>query len=101
MDFFPSVHYTGLVSQLPSRQARRHPSMEFKKPSTQLYEMAVQRVRDYAIFLLDAEGRVISWNAGAQALKGYEPEDIIGKHFSIFYPQEAKNREWPQRELEM
>jgi PAS domain S-box-containing protein len=75
--------------------------MEFKKPSAQLYEMAMQRVRDYAIFLLDAEGRIMSWNAGAQALKGYDPEEIIGKHFSIFYPQEAKNREWPQRELEM
>jgi PAS domain S-box-containing protein len=75
--------------------------MEFKKPSAQLYEMAVQRVRDYAILLLDPEGRVISWNAGARALKGYEPEEVIGKHFSIFYPEEARQREWPKRELEM
>jgi PAS domain S-box-containing protein len=75
--------------------------MEIKKPSAQLYEMAVQRVRDYAIFLLDPEGRIMSWNAGAQALKGYEPEEIIEKHFSIFYPQEARDREWPKRELEM
>src|SRR5688572_27752943 len=75
--------------------------MELKTPSAKLFEMAVQRVRDYAIFLLDPEGRIMSWNAGAQALKGYDAQDIIGKHFSVFYPQEAKDREWPKRELEM
>jgi PAS domain S-box-containing protein len=75
--------------------------MDFKKPTAQLYEMMVQRVRDYAIFLLDPDGRIMSWNTGAQLLKGYEPDEIIGKHFSIFYPQEAREREWPKRELEM
>ncbi len=75
--------------------------MAFNKSPAQLYEMAVQSVRDYAIFLLDPEGRIMSWNAGAQVLKGYEPEEVIGQHFAIFYPEEAKRREWPKRELEM
>jgi PAS domain S-box-containing protein len=52
----------------------------------------VASVADYAIILLDAEGRVASWNAGAQRIKGYEASEIIGKHFSIFYPAEAVSR---------
>ena len=75
--------------------------MEIKNPPTRLFELLVQRVSDYGIVLLDPKGHVVSWNAGAQKLAGYEPAEIIGKHFSIFYPQEAKEREWPQRELEM
>jgi PAS domain S-box-containing protein len=75
--------------------------MEVRKPTPQLFEMLVERTRDYAIFLLDPAGCIMSWNAGAQALKGYEPQEIVGKHFSVFYPQEAKEREWPKRELEM
>ena len=45
--------------------------------------------------LLSPEGNVISWNAGAQRIKGYKPEEIIGKHFSVFYTQEAIERDWP------
>ena len=75
--------------------------MEIKKPSPEMFEIMAQRVRDYAIFLLDPQGRIISWNTGAQLLKGYEPDEIIGQHFSVFYPEEAKRREWPKRELEM
>jgi PAS domain S-box-containing protein len=47
--------------------------------------LLVESVVDYAIFMLDAEGFIATWNAGAQAIKGYRPEEIIGKHFSIFY----------------
>jgi PAS domain S-box-containing protein len=57
------------------------------------------RVQDYAIFLLDPDGHVISWNAGAQRIKQYAPEDIIGKHFSIFYTEQDKARRWPESEL--
>jgi len=46
-------------------------------------------VRDYAIFMLDGAGRVLTWNSGAQRLKGYRAEEIIGKHFSCFYPTDA------------
>jgi PAS domain S-box-containing protein len=59
----------------------------------------VASVADYAIILLDAEGRVASWNAGAQRIKGYEASEIIGKHFSIFYPAEAVSRGWTEKAL--
>jgi len=67
----------------------------------EIFRLLVQSVRDYAIFLLDPEGHVSSWNAGAERLKGYAAEEIIGKHFSIFYPQEANARNWPAQELKI
>jgi PAS domain S-box-containing protein len=62
-------------------------------------EKLIAAVRDYAIFLLDAEGHVLTWNAGAEAMKGYRAEEIIGQHFSRFYPAEALASRWPQQEL--
>src|SRR2546421_5163472 len=61
----------------------------------------VDGVQDYAIFLLDREGHIVSWNRGAQRLKGYAAAEIIGKHFSVFYPPEAIERRWPQQELKI
>jgi PAS domain S-box-containing protein len=58
-------------------------------------------VRDYAIFMLDAQGRVQSWNAGAERIKGYTAKEIIGQHFSCFYPPEAVAAGHPQRVLEV
>ncbi len=65
-----------------------------------LYRLLVSRVRDYAIFALDTSGRVISWNDGAQRLKGYSADEIIGRHFSIFYPPEDIASGKPPMELE-
>jgi PAS domain S-box-containing protein len=65
-----------------------------------LHRLLVDSVRDYAIFALDAEGNVLSWNAGARRLKGYEPEEIIGRHFSNFYPEVDKEAGKPEWELE-
>jgi len=64
-----------------------------------LFEMLVEGVRDYGIFALDPEGRVMTWNIGAHLLKGYYPEEIIGRHFSVFYPPDAIARGWPAQEL--
>jgi len=64
------------------------------------YRRLVESVRDYAIFLLDTQGHVVSWNQGAERLKGYRPDDIIGRHFSVFYPPAAIEKRWPQYELE-
>src|SRR6266850_6301000 len=64
------------------------------------YRLLVQEVKDYAIFMLDPKGKILSWNAGAQRLKGYTPEEIIGKHFSIFYEKQDVANKKPQRELE-
>jgi len=63
------------------------------------YRLLVEQVKDYAIFMLDENGHVISWNEGAKRIKGYTAEEIIGKHFSTFYPQEDKDNGKPQMEL--
>jgi PAS domain S-box-containing protein len=52
------------------------------------YRLLIESVRDYAIFALDPQGHVASWNDGAQRIKGYSAEEIIGRHFSTFYPPE-------------
>jgi PAS domain S-box-containing protein len=67
--------------------------------STELFRLLVESVRDYAIFVLDPEGHVLTWNPGAQAMKGYTREEIVGQHFSKFYLPEAVQSGWPQREL--
>jgi PAS domain S-box-containing protein len=64
-----------------------------------LHRLLVESVRDYAIFALDAKGRVLSWNLGAQRLKGYTADEIIGRHFSTFYPPEAIAIGHPEHEL--
>jgi PAS domain S-box-containing protein len=61
----------------------------------------VESVRDYAIFMLDPDGYISSCNRGAELNKGYKAEEIIGKHFSVFYPKEKIEARWPQHELEM
>src|ERR1700685_2907331 len=65
------------------------------------FRLLVDTVKDYAIFLLSAEGRVVTWNQGAQRIKGYAADEIIGSHFSCFYPREAIESKWPDRELEI
>ena len=65
------------------------------------FRLLVESVRDYAIFMLDPEGRVLTWNAGAERFKGYRAEEIIGQHFSRFYPPEALARDLPGYELEV
>ncbi|MFL9960856.1 PAS domain S-box protein [Paraburkholderia sediminicola] len=64
------------------------------------YSALVQAIEDYAIFLLDTTGHIVSWNVGAQKLKGYAAQEIIGQHFSRFYTQEAVARGWPAYELQ-
>ena len=61
----------------------------------QRFRLLVQGVRDYAIYMLDLEGRVTNWNAGAEAIKGYSAAEIIGQHFSRFYTQEDRDRGEP------
>ncbi|AHM58714.1 sensory box histidine kinase [Flammeovirgaceae bacterium 311] len=65
------------------------------------YKMLVDSIKDYAIFMLDARGYIVTWNIGAQRLKGYHKDEIINKHFSIFYPEEALQRNHPAFELEV
>ena len=67
-----------------------HPSSTASK-----FELMVQSVTDYAIFMLDPQGRVTSWNAGARRFKGYEPDEIIGQHFSRFYTRKSASSRSP------
>jgi len=60
----------------------------------------VNTVKDYAIFLLDADGRVASWNEGARAIKGYTEAEIIGRSVSVFYPEDARSAAFPEYELD-
>lgn len=68
--------------------------------SEERFRLMVEGVRDYAIFMLDPEGNIATWNLGAQLTKGYTAEEIIGRHFSLFYAPEDVDSGWPQRELE-
>jgi formate hydrogenlyase transcriptional activator len=69
--------------------------------SEQRFRLLVEGARDYAIFMLDAQGKIATWNIGAERLKGYSAEEIVGLHFSRFYPQEAIERGKPEHELEV
>jgi PAS domain S-box-containing protein len=69
--------------------------------NSDVFRLLVESVKDYAIFLLDPEGRVATWNQGAERIKGYQAHEIIGQHFSRFYPREAIESKWPDRELEI
>jgi PAS domain S-box-containing protein len=69
--------------------------------SERRFRLMVESVVDHAIFMLDAEGNVASWNAGAQRITGYETREIAGQHFSRFYPREDVERRKPQWELEV
>ena len=79
----------------------RRRAEEALRESEERFSLLVQSVRDYAIFMLDPEGRVATWNAGAQRIKGYTADEIIGRHFSTFYQEEAVASQFPQYELEV
>src|SRR3989442_12947000 len=64
------------------------------------FRLLVESVKDYAIFILDPDGRVLTWNRGAEAIKGYRAGEIIGKHFSRFYTPEEVEARKPERALE-
>ncbi|WLG53467.1 PAS domain-containing sensor histidine kinase [Pseudomonas sp. FP1742] len=74
---------------------------EILKQSEQQFRLLVQSVTDYAIYMLAPDGRLTNWNPGAQRIKGYRPEEVIGQHFSIFYTPEDREAGEPQRTLDI
>ncbi|MGY2188959.1 Blue-light-activated protein [compost metagenome] len=74
---------------------------ETLKQSEQQFRLLVQSVTDYAIYMLAPDGRLTNWNPGAQRIKGYRPEEVIGQHFSMFYTPEDRAAGEPQRTLEV
>ena len=89
--------YAAIMRDLSARRRQE----ELLRQSEERFRLLVDRVRDYAIFMLDPHGIVISWNAGARAIKGYEAEEIIGQHFSRFYPADVVASGWPAHELQV
>ena len=65
------------------------------------FQLLVDGVQDYAIFMLDPAGYVMSWNSGAERIKGYREEEIIGQHYSRFYPEEEIAGGIPERQLKI
>ncbi|HXZ78303.1 MAG TPA: PAS domain S-box protein [Terriglobales bacterium] len=101
------LHYQLLRGELQARERAEQAALEAYSREAALrqqeerFRLFIQSVKDYAIFTLDREGRVSSWNEGAERLKGYPAAGIIGKHFSIFHPEEDLQSQKPQRELEI
>ncbi|HEX2060057.1 MAG TPA: PAS domain S-box protein, partial [Thermoanaerobaculia bacterium] len=93
-------HLTGFA-KVTRDLTRRHEAEEQVRRSEELFRLLVSSVRDYAIFMLDPTGRVVTWNAGAERIKGYKPAEIIGRHFSQFYPEEDLRGGKPERVLRM
>src|SRR3954469_12634582 len=77
----------------------RRRNEEMLRESEARFRLLIESVKDYAIFMLDTQGRVASWNAGAERIKGYRSDEIIGEHFRIFYTEDARERRWPEEEL--
>ncbi|MEH2511648.1 PAS domain S-box-containing protein [Nitrobacteraceae bacterium AZCC 1564] len=71
------------------------------RQSEEQFRLLVQGVTDYAIYMIDPRGRVTNWNSGAQRIKGYRPEEVIGEHFSRFYTEKDRLKGEPQRALEI
>lgn len=92
--------YKGLALISSDSKAIKQTEIRLRQ-SDEIFRLLVDSVKDYAIFLLDRDGRVATWNQGAERIKGYKADDIIGEHFSRFYPKEARESRWPERELEI
>jgi len=89
-----------LFLQAQDVTAQRQAEEELRQ-SEERFRLLVETVQDYAIFMLDPNGHVISWNAGAERIKGYRASDIIGRHFRTFYPPEVQQSGHPEHELEL
>ena len=91
---------TMVLSAIVDITARKAADLALRE-SEQRYSVLVDGVTDYAIYMVDPNGIVTNWNRGAQRIKGYRTEEIIGRHFSCFYTEEDRAANAPQRSLEI
>ena len=91
------IGFAKVTRDLTQRRAHE----EELRRSEERFRLLVEGVAEYAIFMLDPNGQVATWNSGAERIKGYTASEIIGQHFSIFYPDEAKESGWPEHELQV
>lgn len=89
-----------LFLQVQDVSAQREAEEELRL-SEQRFRLLVEAVQDYAIFMLDTEGHIASWNTGAQRIKGWTADEIIGQHFRRFYPPDKQAERHPEHELEL
>ena len=88
-----------LEQRVIDRTAQLEAANRVLRESEERFRLLVEGVQDYAIFMLSPQGHVVSWNNGAERIKGYKVDEIIGKHFSCFYPPEAIAQGKPEEEL--
>lgn len=99
--------FVGIALRMVRNEQRMHQTLEAQereaeatlRESEEQFKRLVQGVTDYSIYRLTLDGHVASWNAGAQRIKGYDPEEIIGQHFSRFYTEEDRKNGAPERAL--
>ncbi len=96
----PSGDLIGFAKVTRDLSERREAELALRRSEEQ-FRLLVQSVTDYAIFMLDLQGNVSSWNAGAERIKGYSAADILGRHFSAFYTDEDRAAGLPRRALEI
>lgn len=72
---------------------------EHKKKENDIFKLLIENIKEYAIFMLDTNGYIITWNSGAKRLKYYSEDEIIGKHFSIFYTKEDIKNNKPEKKV--
>ncbi|MGI8906141.1 MAG: PAS domain S-box protein [Candidatus Sumerlaeaceae bacterium] len=80
---------------------RRHLAEEALRESEESYRMLLDGLQDHAVFMLDPQGTVVTWNTGAQRIKGYTPEEIIGRNFACFFPKGEIQRGRPEEVLRL
>jgi PAS domain S-box-containing protein len=108
VEFYPPLQAWFEIRAFPTRSglsvffrdvSKRRAAEEALRESEERFRLLVEGVKDYALYALDSEGRITSWNTGAERLKGWKAEEIIGQHFSRFYPPEDRQSDKPTREL--
>ena len=95
----PPFGYSRVMAKI-RRGAHEDLAGALRYQSEERFRLLVESVKDYAIFMLDLEGHVVSWNAGAEHITGYRADEVIGEPCAMFYPPEARETHRPEHELD-